>query len=205
VFVTAQLLEQLRQLTVDPDRADALAAALSELCVAVEVAVPSWTSVSIVLTSSKSADIDADIEVAVLAPGVKDGGQVSSSLAVPLSEVDPGDHLVVRAGAAGAFLLLADDLASGLGGARPIVVDRHLDPPPDGEITAEMVGGLGVVDQAIGFLLDRGLSPPQARRDLERQARACGVSIVAAARSLLETVSGRRGMRPQMDSDWWSA
>jgi hypothetical protein len=200
VFVTAELLEQVRHLTADPDRADALAAALSALCVDVEVAVPSWLSVSIMLTSSNGANIQADIEVAVVAPGVKDGAQVFSSLAVPLSEVDPGDQLVVRAGGAGAFLLLVDDLASRLGRGRPIVVDGHLDLPPNGEEAAAMVVGLGVVDQAIGVLLDRGLSPPQARQDLERRARASGVSIAAAARSLPETVSGR-GMRPEMDSD----
>jgi hypothetical protein len=47
-----------------------------------------------------------------------------------------------------------------------------------------------VVDQAIGVLLDRGLSPPRARRDLQRRARASGVSVVAAARSLLDALPG---------------
>ena len=197
VLVTAQLLEQLRHLTADPDRTDALAAALAELCVDVEVAVPSWMSVSIVLTSAKDVDIEANIEVALVAPGGKDGEQAFSSLAVALSEVDPGDQLVVRAGGAGAFLLLADDLASRPGRARLIVVDRHLDPPPDGEEAAAMVAGLAVVDQAIGVLLDRELSPPQAREDLECRARAAGVSLADAARSLLQTVPGPRDAAPR--------
>jgi hypothetical protein len=184
VFVTVELLEQLRHLTADPDRADALAAALSGLCIDVGVTVPSWVSVSIVLASST----DADMEVAIVAPSRR--GRVLSSLAVPLSELDPGDQLVVRAGGAGAFLLLAEDLASRLGGDREIVVDRHLDLPGSGEAAAGMFAGLGVVDQAIGVLLDRGLSPREARRDLERRARASGLSVAAAARSLLETVSG---------------
>jgi hypothetical protein len=163
VFVTVELLERLRHLTADPDRADALAAALSGLCVHVEVAVPSWRSVSIVLNSPKDADTDADMEVAVVAPGGQDGAQVRSSLAVPLSELDPADQLIVRAGAAGAFLLLADDLASRLGRACPIVLDRHLDPSASGETAAAMFASLGVIDQAIGVLLDRGL--PRCRPD----------------------------------------
>lgn len=187
MFVTVELLEQLRHLTADPDRADALAAALSGLCIDLGVAVPSWVSVSIVLTSAN----DADVEIAVVAPGAKNGAQVFSSLAVPLPELDPGDQLVVRAGGAGAFLLLADDLARRLGRVRPIVLDRHLDPPRSGEAAAAMFAGLGVVDQAIGVLLDRGLSPPQARRDLKCRAQASGVSVALAARSLLETVSGQ--------------
>jgi hypothetical protein len=192
VFVTVELLEQLRHLTADPDRADALAAALSGLCVDVEVAVPSWISVSIVLASAK----DADVEVVIVAPGGEDGAQVLSSLAVPLSELGPGDQLILRAGAAGAFLLLADDLASRLGGARPVVVDRHLGPSPSAQAAAAMVAGLGAVDQAIGVLLARGLSPPRARRDLQRRARASGVSVAAAARSLLESLSRPRDPDP---------
>jgi hypothetical protein len=188
VFVTVQLLQQLRHLTADPDRAEGLAAALSGLCVDVQVAVPSWTSVSIVLTSANHAGL----EVVILAPGEQDGTEVLSSFAVPLSELDPRDQLIVRARAAGAFLVLADDLASGLGDAHPIILDRHLDPPPSAETAAAMFAGLGVVDQAIGVLLDRGLSPTQAHQDLWRRARASGVSVAAAARSLLESVSGPR-------------
>jgi hypothetical protein len=193
VFVTAQLLDQLRHLTADPDLADGLATALSGLCVDVEVAVPSWISVSIVLTSSK----DADVEVAVVAPGRKEGAEVFSSLAVPLSELEPGDQLIIRAHAAGAFLLLADDLASRLGRTRPITLDRHLDPPPNAGTAAAMFAGLSLVDQAIGVLLDRGLSPPQAHQDLERRARASGVGVAAAARLLLETVSGPADPEPR--------
>lgn len=196
VLITVELLEQLRHLTADPDRADALAAALSGLCVHVEVAVPSWMSVSIVLNSPNDTDIEADMEVAIVSPGAQDGAGVRSSLAVPLSEVGSPDQLIVRAGEAGAFLLLADDLASRLGRARPIILDRHLDPPPSGEAAA-LFAGHGVVDQAIGVLLDRGLSPPQARQDLQRRARATGVSLAAAARSLLDALPRRRDRDPR--------
>src|SRR4051794_31918029 len=48
VFVTAALLEHLRQLSADPDRAEALAAELSQLGVDVTAAIPSALSVSIV-------------------------------------------------------------------------------------------------------------------------------------------------------------
>jgi hypothetical protein len=201
VFVTAQLLQQLRHLTADPDRADTLAAALSALCVDVEFAVPSWMSVSIVLNSPKDTDIEADTEadteVAIVAPGAQDRAGALSSLAVPLSEIGSPDQLIVRAGEAGAFLLLADDLASRLGPARPIILDRHLDPPPSSEAAAAMFAGLGIVHQAVGVLLERGLPPPQGRRELERLARAYGVSLADAARSLLDTLPGRPEADPR--------
>jgi hypothetical protein len=197
VFVTAQLLQQLRHLTADPDRADTLAAALSALCVDVEFAVPSWMSVSIVLNSPKDTDIEADTEVAIVAPGARDRAGALSSLAVPLSEIGSPDQLIVRAGEAGAFLLLADDLASRLGPARPIILDRHLDPPPSSEAAAAMFAGLGIVHQAVGVLLERGLPPPQGRRELERLARAYGVSLADAARSLLDTLPGRPEADPR--------
>jgi hypothetical protein len=200
VFVTAELLEQLRHLTADPDRADALASALSALCVEVGVAVPSWTSVSIVLASSG----DADVEVAIVASDGRGDAHVVSSLAVPLSQLDRKACLVIRARVPGAFLLLADDLASRLGDAPRIIVDGHLDLALDRETAAGMVAGLGVVDQAIGFLLDRGLSPPQAREDLERRAATSGVSVAAAARSLLEG-HARPPDGTHVDTDqWWA-
>jgi hypothetical protein len=152
-------------------------------------------SVSIVLTSST----DADVEVAMVAPGGQDGARVRSSLAVPLSEIDPAPQLIIRARAADALLLVADDLASRLGRARPIIRDRHLDPSPSREAAAAVFADRGSVDQAIGVLLDRGLSPPQARQDLQRRAYAAGVSLAAAARSLLATLprSGNPGPRGQ--------
>jgi hypothetical protein len=192
VFVTIELLEQLRHLTAAPDRADALATSLSTLCIDVGVAVPSWMSVSIVLSSPG----DADVEVAIMAPGEQDGAQVLSSLAVPLSELDPWDHLIVRARAAGAFLLLAPDLASLLGRALPIVVDRHLDQHLSGTAAAEAFAGRSAVEQAIGVLLDRGLSPPEARQDLQRRARISGSSVAAVARSLLDAVAVPRDPDP---------
>jgi len=68
-----------------------------------------------------------------------------------------------------------------------------------------MVPGRSLVDQAIGVLLDRGLSPPQARQDLERRASASNASLAAAARSLLDALPGRRDPRTHMDRDLQSA
>ena len=192
MFVTAKLLAQLRHLTADADRADALTTALAGLCVDVAVAVPSWMSVSIVLGSPG----DADVELSIVASVEQDGAHALSSLAVPLSEQHPGDHLIVRARAAGALVLLADELAGGLGRARHILVDQHLDLPPNDPASAAMFAIRGVVDQAIGVLIDRGLTPVQARRHLERRAHASDASLAVVARSLLETVVRPRDQDP---------
>lgn len=200
MFVTVELLERLRHLTADPDRADALATALAGLCAGVVVAVPSWTSVSIMLRPPGNAEV----ELSMVASAEQDSAHVLSSLAVPLSDLHPGDHLIVRARAAGAFILLADELASRLGRGRRILVDQHLDLPPNGEAAAAVFAIRSVFDQAIGVLIERGLAPVQARQYLERRAHTSGTSVAAAARSLLETVVGPRD-QDQMDSDLHSA
>jgi hypothetical protein len=76
VLITVELLERLRHLTADPDLADGLAAALAGLCIDLGGVVPSWVSVSIVLTSAN----DGDVEVAVVAPARRTGRRCSRPL-----------------------------------------------------------------------------------------------------------------------------
>ena len=116
--ITAALAHHLKILAADPDVGDRLAADLNQLAREVTVAVPSCLSVSIGLVA-----LGSEITVSTLVPG-RDSGRVLASLTVPLSAVQPSNTLILRAGEAGAFLLLGDDLDSQLGpGHQPIEVD----------------------------------------------------------------------------------
>jgi hypothetical protein len=113
---------------------------------------------------------------------------VLASLAVPLPGVGPAGVLVLRAAAAGAFLLLADDLDLLLEpGHPPIDIDEHLTwpPAPTSASFSAALADLHVVDQAVGVLIDRGLPPEAARRELRRQADAADTTVAAVSRTLL--------------------
>jgi hypothetical protein len=190
VDITESLAEQLRILGGDPDRGDRLAAGLSQLGRDLAVAVPSCLAVSIILVR-----LGGEITVSALAPAA-DSAAVLASLAVPLSAGEPGDSLVLRAGEAGAFLLLADDLDGLLGaGHPPIDVDRHLSVPPIGT-GASLAAGLAdlrAVNQGTGVLIDRGLPPEAAHRELQRRAHDANTSVGVASRALLASLSPRAG------------
>lgn len=99
--ITAAVAEQLLLLHGDPDRGHNFVAALSWLGRDVVLAVPSCLAVTI--THARLGGEISASTVAAPAP-------VLASLAVPLSTVSSGGLLILRAGEAGAFLLLADDL-----------------------------------------------------------------------------------------------
>lgn len=188
--ITATLAEQLRILCGDPDRGNRLAAGLSQLGTELTVAVPSCLAVSIV-----PAGLGAEIIVSTPVRAA-DPAAVLASLAVPLSTAEPGDVLVLRAGAAGAFLLLADDLGGLLGpGCPPIELDRHLGSPPTltGESVAASLADLGAVNQGIGVLIDQGWPPEAARRELQRRGDDADLSIGAAGRVLLGSLAPEAG------------
>lgn len=182
--ITAAVAEQLQLLHADPDRADRFAARLSRLGRDVALAVPSCLAVTISLARQGS-----EVSVSMIT-GVQPAA-VLASLAVPLSAVAPRDLLVLRAGAAGAFLLLADDLDGRPGPGHPsIEVDKHLSwpPAPSGESSAASLADLRVVDQAMGVLVDRGLPPEAAGRDLQRRAGAADMAVAAVSRALLASL-----------------
>lgn len=187
--IRATVAEQLRMLADDPDRGDRLAAELDRLGRGVVLAVPSCVTVSIAL-ARPGGDIGISIHIAA-APAT-----VLASLAVPLSAAAPGDVLVLRASAAGAFLLLADDLDGLLGaGHPPLEVDRHLigTSLSTTESFAASLADLSVVEQAVGVLVERGLEPEAARRQLRRRAGEAGTTVGTAGRALLTSLRAGPG------------
>jgi hypothetical protein len=187
VRVAATLVEHLRLLGDEPGRGDRLAAGLSRLGRDVAAAVPSCLTVSIVL-----AHPDAEISISATA-GTAKPGAVLASLAVPLPGAVPAGVMVLRASAVGAFLLLADDLGLLLGaGHPPIGVDEHLTWPPAASFPTSLAD-LHAVDQAVGVLIDRGLPPETARRELQQRADAADTTVAAVSRALLADLPAARG------------
>jgi hypothetical protein len=180
VRVPVAVAEQLRLLHDDPDRGDAFAAALGRLGRDVRLAVPSTLAVTIALGRT-------EVGVSATEPATEPA-PVLASLAVPLSGRPGGGRLILRAAAAGAYLLLADDLGGLLGpGHPPIETDRHLSWPAPGR--AGSVADRGAVDRAVGVLVDRGLPPAAARRELRRRAAAAGSTVAAVSRDLLAALA----------------
>lgn len=178
--ITAAVAKQLLILQGDPDLGDDLVAALDRLGREVVRAVPSCLAVTIT-----HAGLGGEISVSITAGRAA----VLASLAVPLSAVAAGDLVVLRAGEAGAFLLLADDLDVLLGPDHhpPVRLDEHLTWPTaaNGESLAASVAGLRVVDRAIGVLVDRGLPPEAAHRELWRRVGETNTTIDAVSRAVL--------------------
>jgi hypothetical protein len=194
VRITATLAEQLRLLIDEPGRGDRLAVGLSRLGRDVALAVPSFLAASIVL-----ARLGGEISISTVA-GAAEPAVVLASLAVPLpgatSGDEPSDILVLRAGATGAFLLLADDLDGLLGRGHPTIdVDKHLGfpPAPTTESFAASLADLRVVDQAVGVLVDRGLHPDAAGRELQRWAGDGDTTVSVVSRALLASLRTNPG------------
>lgn len=112
------------------------------------------------------------------------GGEVATSMRLPLSSLgaaEPGSIVVFYASQPGAFVDLAADADFALGdGHHVVALDENLHPPP----TTPGLDGLDVlsaVNRAIGRLIGDGHTPEGALVELNRRARASGVSQHAAA------------------------
>jgi hypothetical protein len=180
VRITAAVVEQLRILDVDPDRGIGFVEGLSRLSRDVAIAVPSCLAVTLTV-----AGLGGETSISTTA----EPAPVRASLAVPLFALASSGLLILRAGAPGAFVLLADDLDGLLGAGRPPVsLDEHLAWPeaPDEEslVTTE----LSSTGQAVGVLVDRGLPPEDARRELQRRAGAADRTVAAVSRELLASL-----------------
>jgi hypothetical protein len=172
---TAEVAEQLRLLHADPDHGGRFLEVLRRLSRDVALAVPSSLAVTI-----RVARLDGEVSVSALA----EPAEVLASLAVRLPAGASGDLLILRAGAAGAYLLLADGLNGLLGPDQaPAEVDEHLSWPTLSSATG--LADVGSIDQAIGVLVDRGLPPEEARRELQRRAEAADETVAAVSREVL--------------------
>ena len=178
--ITAAVAEQLLLLHGDPDRGDNFVAALSRLGRDVAVAVPSCLAVTITLAAARGRDQRQH------APLRRPRCWPHWPYRCPRSR--SGGLLILRAGEAGAFLLLADDLDGLLGpGHPPIDLDEHLAWPAaaNAESLGASLADLSVVDQAIGVLVDRGLPPEAAHRELWRRVGEGDTTIADVSRALL--------------------
>lgn len=190
----AALAGQLLIVTGDPVDSQRLAVRLTRLAADLAAMVPSLAAVTVVVHRHGLA-----IPASVLAD---DGppAAVLASLAVPLSAAEHPDLLIAHARAAGAFLLLADDLRHslrGTDGAR-VELDLHLryPPPPASDPLGVALSDLRAIDQSIGVLLAQGFTPTSAQKELQRRSTAT-VSMPAAARMVLESAQRPGGQVKQ--------
>jgi hypothetical protein len=181
VRIPAAVAEQLRLLDENFARGGDLAQGLARLGRDVAVAVPSSVAVTILLDR-----MECEVGVSALA----EPATVLASLAVPLSAGAFTGLLILRAGVAGAYLVLADDLAgSPDADDRPAEIDAHLSwPHGSSESLAAALADLRSIDRAIGVLVGQGFPPEEARHELERRADAAHATITAAGRDLVASL-----------------
>jgi nucleotide-binding universal stress UspA family protein len=184
VEIPSALAVQVHRVIGGGDRGDTFTAELNRLATDLARAVPSLLAVSVTLRR-----LGREVPVTALAPEAQ-AAHVLSSLAVPLTAGEPADVLVVRAGDAGAFLLLADDLAGLLGaGYAPLEIDGHLSLPAGPANSFEAaIAELSVVNQAIGVLLDRGATPEAGLADLHRRAVKTETSVTRVSQQVLASL-----------------
>jgi hypothetical protein len=131
---------------------------------------------------------------------------IRASLVIPLSQlrrphVSAVDVTVVLfASKAGAFVDMAADLAWILGcELSDIAVDQHLVPDRPANVGWSQ-GERSVINQAVGVLLGRGMSPGQAAGELDAQAAHAGTSRHAAAVHVLNGLTGPADPAHRTDS-----
>lgn len=179
--ISATVAERLRILDESSPQGGDLAQGLTRLGRDVALSVPSSVAVTILLARAES-----EISVSALAEPTT----VLASLAVPLQAGAVTGVLILRASAAGAYLLLADDLNGLLEpDHQPPEMDAHLSwPTVSSESLTASLAELASIDQAIGVLIDQGIPPEPARHELERRANAANSTIATISRDLVASL-----------------
>jgi hypothetical protein len=186
VQLDAALAEALRRLSaVDPEAPD-LVASLEEFARTAVLAVDSFLGVSLRVSASSSTHgftwwVDGTAAAhGVVAP--------RASLAFRLPDPEGESVWVLFAGVPGAFVDLAADLSWLLG----VPLDRlQVDAHVDQELAifthaTEALLARSVVDQAVGVLIGRGLTPREALAHLDRLAERSGGDRRSVAQDLLD-------------------
>lgn len=187
--IPAPVGEQLLFLPKSFAQGGYIAEALTRLGRDVALAVPSTVAVTIVV-----ARAEGEINVNTLAQPAT----VLASFAVPLYAGAATAVLILRASTAGAYLLLADDLAGPLGpDHRSAEVDAHLSwPDLVSESLADSLAELASIDRAIGLLFDQGSLPEEALDELARRARVTGATVATVSRELLVSLQPESSRQP---------
>lgn len=186
--LTAAVIAALSSLTASLDDPNVdITQSLELLTAYAAAAVKSYLGLSIVVSQS-----DSRFVVVIPADGnFADDIHTSLHLNVP-GPGSPGEsppvEVIFYAASAGAFVDLAADLSWLTGQpATEFMLDQHLDLPPGFDATEEL-GAESDVNQAIGVLIGRGYTPPQADWQLDALASNNRTDRRTAARHLLDRI-----------------
>ncbi len=190
----ASLSQQLSDLTdaLDDPGTD-LQVILAVLVDDLTAAVPSFLG----LTMTLRVDGESVALTAIEAGAVR---AARSSLQLPLDPMagaGPGSAVVFYARDVDAFAELAADTRRLHGVDGQVVLDRNL--PGGDAVQSPMVTDRAqgaVIHRAIGLLIERGLTPEQAGRELRLRAAATGSALTDTADHLLRTGAADLGPAP---------
>jgi len=188
VEIIAALAADLAILTQALDDPDSdVAESVLRLARAVGSAVPSFLGLTVTVHDSDPPLTFTTLE------GQVEPGDVRTSLMMALSHDGAGARVIVYAGTPGAFVDLAADLSwlarRTLAGCE---LDQHLVLPAVAR-PATNLRAVSAVNQAIGALIGAGLTPEEARRELDVRAAAADEDRHAVAVTILAALPGCDG------------
>ena len=164
-----------------------IAHSLHRLTLDAATAVPSYLGLSVVVSQN-----NPPLTVTTLADEAV-AGDICTSLHMLVPGTGNGHDpvsvaLILYAGAPGAFVDLAADLAWLTG--RPlteVTLDEHL--VPAGPDTTDQLQAMSHINQAIGVLIGRGYTPQQAHWKLDTQAANNRTDRYTAARLIFDKIT----------------
>jgi len=107
----------------------------------------------------------------------------------PLAGAGPGSVVVFYARDVDAFTVLAADTRRLYGFNGQVQLDRHLPGPGSDPPVVTDPTQTAVIHRAVGVLIDQGLPPDDAVRELRRRATVTGRTLSDAAHHLLQTAT----------------
>jgi hypothetical protein len=154
-----------------------------------KTAVPSYLGLSMHVVAARDEFTFTAMEYSV------DIAHIRTSLRLPMGTnptVAAGSTVTFYAGRSGALVDLAADLSWLLFLAPDdIILDRHL--AVDGANVVDVLVANSAIQQAIGVLIERGLTAEEASSELLRLARLADTDRLEAAMSVLNSAKGDRG------------
>jgi hypothetical protein len=163
--ISAELAADLAALTETLDENDDLESTLHDFGIAAHLAVPSYLGMSVTV-------IGGGHEISFMVPEhVEADRTIATSLLVPLSDLagtGAGSFMVLYAATPGAFVDLAADLGYALQvGHDELILDAHLTPTTE-HPGIEGLTEMGLINQAIGILIERGYAAHSASSELHQ-------------------------------------